>query len=140
MRVGLVNMPWYGKDHPGEWGVRAGSRWPHFQPLPVGAAHPRYVPFPFLMAIASSSIVRLGHEVLLLDAVAEGITVEDMKARLKAFGPELIFAETSTPSLAHDLRLLHLIRDAMPGVRLVCGGTHPVSLVPVSNPIDWARV
>lgn len=130
MKIGLINMPWYGEDRPGEWGVRAGSRWPHFQPVPPGAAHPRYVPFPFMMAIAASAVAGAGHEVLLLDAVAEGITVEAMIARLRDFGPELIFAETSTPSLAYDLRLLHRVRDAIPGARLICGGTHPVSLVP----------
>ena len=51
MRVFLGNSPW---KKPGFYGVRAGSRWPHFE-----EEHHEYMPFPFFLAYAFKLIPRL---------------------------------------------------------------------------------
>ena len=55
MKVQLVNPPW---SRPGMYGVRAGSRWPHFE----DDRHD-YMPFPFLLAYAAA-VLRPGTPVI----------------------------------------------------------------------------
>jgi len=74
MKIFLGNSPW---DKPGYYGVRAGSRWPHFEKC--GA---NYMPFPFFLAYATSLLEKNGFDVLLVDGIAEGISLEDFFAQL----------------------------------------------------------
>ncbi len=124
MRVSLVNAPWHLPERPGEWGVRAGSRWPHFQRLRPGETLPRYVPFPFFLAIAASLLKEAGHQVQLLDAVAEGVRRDETYDRVAAFKPELLFLESSTPSFDYDVGVLREFRRRLPGLVTVCAGAH----------------
>ena len=48
MRVFLANPPWY---RPGYYGVRAGSRWPHFE-----SEDTDYMPFPFFLGYAAAML------------------------------------------------------------------------------------
>lgn len=106
MKVLLVNPPW---QRDGRWGVRAGSRWPHIKDDTEGP----YLPFPFLLAYAAALLKRHGHDVLLVDAIAEEMPASLLARRVSAFGPEVIIAETATASLTEDLLILRgLKRDA----------------------------
>jgi radical SAM superfamily enzyme YgiQ (UPF0313 family) len=92
---------------------------------------PRYLPFPFMPAIAATALYHEGHQVLLLDAVAENNDHQQTRQRIKDFAPDLVFAEVSSPSLAHDLRALKKLKQfcgASPV--LVCGGMHTPEMVP----------
>ena len=124
MRVLLTNPPWEMPGRPELWGVRAGSRWPHFQKRLPGGGLPRYIPFPFFLAIAAAALKRACHEPRLLDAVAEGIGEEAFLREIRDFRPELIFVETSTPSLFQDIALLKRLRAEHPSAALACGGSH----------------
>jgi len=124
MKVVLMNPAWTDDLHPDRWGVRGGSRWPHFQRRQPDGALPRYIPFPFFLAIAASHLAQQGHKVLLIDAVAADIRSDDLLSRISDFKPDLVFTETSTPSLKADMDLLHRIKMLLPEVRLVGGGTH----------------
>jgi len=125
MKIAFLNLPWAGdKKNPCLWGVRAGSRWPHFQQRPPGHKLPRYVPFPFFLATAAAFARNCGHDVVLIDSVAEPSSFESVLERLYSFGPQLVFAETSTPSLENDISLLLKIKKAFPEVLTVCAGSH----------------
>ena len=124
MKILLANPPWYEENTPGLWGIRAGSRWPHFQKCPPGASLPRYIPFPFFMAVAASVLRKGGHDVLLIDAVAEGLFIENFHKRVSLFRPDMIFIETSTPSFNYDMELLFSLRKHLPTAVFVCGGCH----------------
>lgn len=65
-----------------------------------------------------------GHDVLLIDSVAEPSDFDSVRKRLSSFKPQLVFAETSTPSLENDLTLLHEIKKDFPEVPIVCAGSH----------------
>ncbi|MFH0878419.1 MAG: radical SAM protein [Lentisphaerota bacterium] len=130
MKIALANPPWYDEQHPELWGVRAGSRWPHFQKRAAPGELPRYVPFPFFMAIAAQSLKQEGHEVLLLDGVAENSLLPEFFQRLENFHPEVLFLETSTPSLGWDLAIMHWFKRRFPSAILAAAGTHAASLVP----------
>lgn len=130
MNISLLNPPWYDENDPTQWGVRAGSRWPHLQTRPAAGKLPRYIPFPFSLAIAASVLQNAGHTVQLLDAVAEDITVREFIRRVSSFHPDVVFFETSTPSLHADMKTLHLLRGELPKAFFIGSGTHTPALVP----------
>ena len=130
MKVAFVNPPWYTEDRPERWGVRAGSRWPHYQEREAPGRLPRYVPFPFLLATSAALAKKRGHDVLLLDAVAEDMSYRNFYETVETFNPRFVFMETSTPSLASDLKVLRELQRRIPEATLCCGGTHTATLVP----------
>jgi len=102
LKVFLGNAPWY---KPGFYGVRAGSRWPHFE-----SEFNRYMPFPFQLAYATALLEELGIEVLLIDGIGEKITEDDFINRIDSFDPDLILLEVSTPSFNADIKFAHRLR------------------------------
>lgn len=124
MKVLLANIPWYDQDHPDLWGVKAGSRWPHFQHRPDSNSLPRYIPFPFFMAIAANELKQSGHQVRLIDGIAEGMLLEPFFKAVEEFQPDVFFTETSTPSLDYDLAILKQLKARLPETIYICGGTH----------------
>jgi anaerobic magnesium-protoporphyrin IX monomethyl ester cyclase len=130
MKVLLYNSAWYDVQQPLKWGVRAGSRWPHLQDRPSLNELPRYIPFPFFLATAAAVLRRAGHEVKLLDAVAEDLRLEESLSLVKEFQPDLIFSESSTPSLNWDLEVFARLRQICPQAHMVSGGSQGVSFIP----------
>ncbi len=130
MKIAIINPPWYDDSQPELWGVRAGSRWPHMQRRPGPGQLPRYIPFPFFLGIAATIMKDAGFEVLLVDAVAEDVDRPSLIRRLDDFRPDLIFAETATPSLNGDLGLFRDLRSRNPNIRLVFGGIHDTAMIP----------
>jgi radical SAM superfamily enzyme YgiQ (UPF0313 family) len=116
MRVFLGNGPW---AKPGYYGVRAGSRWPHFED-----EHLEYMPFPFFLAYAAAVLERERVPVLLVDALAEKIDRAAFLERLAAFTPELVVLEVSTISIAADLATVGAIRERFPAVKIAVAGLH----------------
>lgn len=112
MRIVLANLPWKLRD---KWGVRAGSRWPHIKTSQEG----EYLPFPFFLAYAAALLKKNGYEVYLIDAIAEKLPYENFIRKVKKIAPDLIVAETSTPSLYNDIVLLKRLRRHMKVI--MCG-------------------
>ena len=110
MKILLVNPPW------GENAVRAGSRWPH-----TAEISDVYMPFPFFQAYAAALVLEQGHEVLVVDALAEKIDHEEFMRRVTAFGPDVIQMETSTPSIYEDYRYADLFRTETNATVVLCG-------------------
>ncbi|MDD5614450.1 MAG: radical SAM protein, partial [Candidatus Omnitrophica bacterium] len=113
MKVALLNMPWKSN---GLWGVRAGSRWPHLR-------HPSserdYLPYPFFLGYATSLLEKNGFQALLIDGIANQIEIPDFIKLLEREKPDLIVAETSTPSLDYDISLAERLRSIAPIA--ICG-------------------
>ncbi|MCI4625084.1 MAG: radical SAM protein [Candidatus Magnetoovum sp. WYHC-5] len=95
MKILLCNSPWY---KPGYYGVRAGSRWPHFE-----KSVSNYMPFPFFLAYAAASLEKAGFDVSVIDGIAERLSMDEFYARLLNYKPQLVVYEVSTPSIEHDL-------------------------------------
>ena len=102
MKIFLGNSPWSKK---GFYGVRAGSRWPHFE----DARH-EYMPFPFFLAYAAAVLEEYEHEILLTDGIAEKISEKEFINKINSFSPDLILLEVSTISIDVDLALAKKIR------------------------------
>jgi len=105
MKIFLGNSPWQKK---GYYGVRAGSRWPHFEEV-----HQEYMPFPFFLAYATAILEDHNHEVLLVDGIAQGIPEKEFVNRIISFAPDLIVLEVSTISIEVDLTLARKLRKTV---------------------------
>ncbi len=117
MKILLGNAPWYKN---GCYGVRAGSRWPHFEK----EGH-RYMPFPFFLAYAAALLEKEGLSVSLIDGAAERLSREDFFRRVAAFGPDLLVLEVSTASLKVDLEAAEHFKETRgPKLKIVFCGLH----------------
>ena len=123
MKILLINTPWY-KD--GYYGVRAGSRWPHFEKMPDNPAEERsYIPFPFYMAYAAAVLKKDGHNVFVLDAIALGWKEEVFLKEVRNISPDIIVQEVSTPTIETDLYYAEKIKDIKKdAVIIFCGPNH----------------
>ncbi|MFA5119256.1 MAG: radical SAM protein [Candidatus Omnitrophota bacterium] len=120
MRIVLLNLPW--RKH-GRLGVRAGSRWP-FTVKPREEGKLEYVPFPFFLAYATALLNRHDHTAGLIDAVAEGLDENCLIEKVRAFMPELIVIETSTPSFDNDINIAQSLSRALAGCQIALCGPH----------------
>jgi len=112
MKIAIVNLPWYNLCGSG---VRAGSRWPHLM-----ARHERgYLPYPFFLAYAAALLKENNFEVILIDAIAEGLSYSACINRLRSLKVDLCVIETSTVTLKHDICLIKKINKNIPIV--MCG-------------------
>ena len=69
----------------------------------------------------------LGH-IELIDAVARRWDRSDLINHLKQDPPDLVFCDTSTPSIYEDMATAAVIKDAFPDCRMVMVGTHATAL------------
>jgi len=115
MRVLLANPPWSVNRIKG---VRAGSRWPHLK-IPE---EEDYMPFPFFLAYAASLLKKKGIEVLLIDAIAEGMNDRKFLGRIKDYKPNIILLEVSTPSLEIDLEWAKKIKEFDKSIKIALAG------------------
>jgi len=120
MRIILGNPPWRIGNR---LGVRAGSRWPFTMEVTDGTRLPPYIPFPFFLAYAAAVLERERFPVMLIDGIAEGLTEEEYLAKAAAFNPDLVLHETSTASIATDLRIAQKIKEAA-YARVALAGPH----------------
>ena len=115
MKVFLGNPPWSKK---GYYGVRAGSRWPHFE-----EEHLEYMPFPFFLAYATAMLLEEGSDAMLVDGIAEHIDEDEFIKRIECYGPRLVLLEVSTQSIETDLALAARLKKLFGGDLLIafCG-------------------
>lgn len=112
MKVLLANPPW---ETAFGYGIRSNSRWPHVRP-------DKHLQFPIYLAYTAALLEREGHEVCVIDAVAEELDSERFLERVTSFTPDNVFLETSTPTLDQDLGNARAIHKA--GYPVYVFGTH----------------
>ena len=115
-RVFLGNAPWSKRDY---YGVRAGSRWPHFESEDM-----TYMPFPFFLAYATAVLENAGFPVMLVDGIAEGIVDKAFYDRIEDFKPDVILLEVSTNSWKKDEQHITHITQQFPQAKLFLAGLH----------------
>jgi radical SAM superfamily enzyme YgiQ (UPF0313 family) len=82
---------------------------------------------------------KLGHRVDVIDAPAEGYSVDYVIDRMKSFGSRLLVCDTSTPSIVNDLQVVEQIKQKIPGVFVLMVGRH-VSATPFETLQDSTAV
>ncbi len=83
--------------------------------------------YPYFLAYTAGVLEKNGFEVKLLDAVAEGMGREETINFAADFKPNLLVADTSTPSIHNDVEVAEEIKKAT-GCFVVLVGTHPTNL------------
>jgi len=102
------------------YGVRAGSRWPHFE-----NQHHEYMPFPFFLAYATAVLEQADQDVMLVDGIAERLDDESFYERIERFGPGIVLLEVSTSSIKKDEEHWRAIRQRLgPEVKIALSGIH----------------
>lgn len=96
--------------------------------------------FPLWLSYATGVLDKAGHEMKILDAPAKCLSEEKTLELIKAFTPQLVVLDTSTPSINHDLVFTRKIKDAMPDVKTCLVGTHVSAAVYEILPSEAAYV
>jgi len=112
------------------YGVRAGSRWPWTMDFPPGGPH-----YPFIMGYTAAYIRSYGHDVVLLDAVAEeDYSYNNFLKRIKNESPDIVVLECSTPTIDIDLWFAGKVADfaevCLAGPHLTTQAEHVLSAYP----------
>lgn len=79
--------------------------------------------YPPLTLATCAAILRQAHEVRLIDAVAARTPLKEVEAATAAFGPDLVVASVSTPTVDSDLAVLKRLRE-LTGARVGAYGVH----------------
>jgi anaerobic magnesium-protoporphyrin IX monomethyl ester cyclase len=115
LKVALVNPPW---RRPGHYGVRAGSRWPHFE-----ENGSRYMAFPFYLAYAAALLENDGFTAAVFDGCATKESDAAFLRRVVDFSPDILIQENATASIDVDLRWAETLKTST-GARLLMTGHH----------------
>ena len=123
--------------------IRSGSRWPHSGIKRKGSL-PHYLPFPFFLAYAAAWLRKDGFEVVACDCVALDMPLEGLLARIEAEKPDILFFETTTPTISFDLDAAARIKQRLGGACLVLGGPHssvyPGEILKTRPEIDFVLI
>jgi len=85
--------------------------------------------YPLWLSYATGVLEKAGHQVLLVDAPAECVELDDIKSRIIAFGPQMAVFDTSTPSIFEDIVSLEKVKEWFRYRLLsILVGTHPTAL------------
>lgn len=93
-----------------------------------GVAKGGTIYYPFWLAYAVGVLEERGFNVKLVDAPAEGLTIEDVVNKIKDFSPRLVVLDTSTPSIYSDVKAGEKLKEIFPDSFVVLVGTHPSAL------------
>lgn len=125
MKILLVNPPFLGK-------FSRSSRSP-------AVAKGGTIYFPIWLAYAAGVLEKAGHEVMLVDAPARGISKTELLKIAMRFRPDMIVCDTSTPSIYSDAETLIELKRAAKAFGVLVG-THPSALpketMEISKEID----
>jgi anaerobic magnesium-protoporphyrin IX monomethyl ester cyclase len=119
-KILICDLPWKGKKYAG----RAGMRWAHTSNKePVVS----FRPFPFYLATTAAVLENAGHEVLVLDALAERLEDEIFFKKAADFQPDFILAELHTPSYNNDRFYFGELKK-ITGAKNIFVGPHPTAM------------
>lgn len=105
--VVLVNAPWkQGYNRCGRWGGRTIS----------GSRNP-----PLYFLYAASVLENHGYSVLVLDALAEGLTLDQTSRRVSYYNPLMVVIETNCASIDADVECAKAIKESSISLVGLCG-------------------
>lgn len=80
--------------------------------------------FPLWLSYATGVLDKAGHEIKILDAPAKCLSKNETIKQIKAFNPQLVVIDTSTPSINSDLDFTKRIKKVLPEAKTCLVGTH----------------
>ncbi len=110
MNIAFINPPFFPK-------YSRGSRSP-------AVTKSGTVYYPIWLALAAGVAEKHGHNIILIDAPAEAISVEETMIRLTKFNPQIAVIETSTGSISSDIKFAEDVKKKIDGVFVSLVGNH----------------
>ncbi len=112
MQVLIINPPWPGKG----FGTRSQNRI-------IKHRSDKFLQYPLFPAYSASRLKNAGHRVAYIDSVIQDFDAERTLSEAGKVKPDVIFMETTTPSIVADYDNLTALKDAT-GARIIVGGPH----------------
>ncbi|MCX7882515.1 MAG: radical SAM protein [Brevinematales bacterium] len=84
--------------------------------------------YPMVPASAATLLKKKGYDVVWLDGIAEGITLEEWFSFLKTEKISLVAMETKTPVIKHHWEIVKRLKESLPDVVIVLMGDHVTAL------------
>lgn len=112
MQVLIINPPWPGKG----FGTRSQNRI-------IKHRSDKYLQYPIFLAYSAAQLKQAGHGVTYIDSVIQGLDLKQTLAEANKRKPDVIFMETTTPSIEADYGDLAALKDAT-GAKVIVGGPH----------------
>lgn len=114
MNIAFINPPFHPK-------YSRGSRSP-------AVTKSGTVYYPIWLATAAGVAERRGNNIILIDAPAEVLSVEQTIGKLKIFQPTIAVVETSTGSISNDINFVVEIKKIFPKIFVCLVGNHVTAL------------
>jgi anaerobic magnesium-protoporphyrin IX monomethyl ester cyclase len=96
--------------------------------------------FPMWLAYATGYLQKAGHDLLLIDAAASALSLEETVCMAKQFNPAMAILDTSTPSIYNDIEVGKTLKTELPSLFVVLVGVHvsalPLETLAISKEID----
>ena len=112
MRVLIINPPWPGKGY----GTRSQNRI-------IKHRSDKFLQYPIFLAYSASQLRDAGFDVFYIDSVIQDFDMTQTLHKVKEVNPDIIFMETTTPSIEADYQSLSRLKDAT-GSKIIVGGPH----------------
>lgn len=80
--------------------------------------------FPVVPAYAATMLKQAGHDVLWLDGITRGLTLEQFEKELVDFDPHLVALETKTPVVRQHWKMIDRWQEIIPRARTLLMGDH----------------
>ena len=112
MNVLIINPPWPGKG----FGTRSQNRI-------IKHRSDKYLQYPIFLAYSASQLKASGHRVSYLDSVIQNFDLRNTLTEVKKRSPQVIFMETTTPSIEADYENLTALKNEI-DAKIIVGGPH----------------
>ena len=112
MRVLIINPPWPGKGY----GTRSQNRI-------IKHRSDKYLQYPIFLAYSAAQLKAAGHQVAYIDSVIQDLDLNQTLTAARQENPDVIFMETTTPSIEADYEDLTALKNAT-GATMIIGGPH----------------
>ena len=83
--------------------------------------------YPVILGSAATMLKKEGHEVIWIDAVAEKISLKDFFEIIKNKKPDIFAFETKTPVVKQHWKIINLLKEKFPELKIVLMGDHVTS-------------
>ncbi len=78
-----------------------------------------------LLYVATSVKQHSNHEVKIIDAAADKLSIPEIGQQIKEYAPDIVGMTVSSFSLLECLRIAALAREINPDIKIIVGGIHP---------------
>ncbi|MBT4364641.1 MAG: radical SAM protein [Desulfobacterales bacterium] len=112
MNVLIINPPWPGKG----FGTRSQNRI-------IKHRSDKYLQYPIFLAYSAAQLKETGCNVSYIDSVIQDLDLDQTISEVKKKNPDIIFMETTTPSIEADYVNLTELKNAT-NAKIIVGGPH----------------